>query len=138
MIPKPSIWMIRLSLCYLLIAVLIGGLILSNKAIDLHPSIWALLPIHFELAIWGWLVQFVMGTAYWIFPKMLKKERRGPAAPAWFMIIIFNAGLLLMVLSQFIQHPFFNPLVGRVLIAISILGFALLIWPRIVTYRNQD
>jgi hypothetical protein len=136
MIPKPAIWMMRLSLINLLIASAAGGLILAHKTIGIHPAIWSILPVHYELAIWGWLVQFVMGTAYWMFPKMLQENRRGPEAPAWFMVFIFNSGLFILAASSFIQYPLFSPAAGRALILISILIFALLIWPRVVTYRN--
>ncbi len=135
--PKQSICMIRLSLVYLFIAVLIGGLILSHKAIDIHPIIWGLLPMHFELAIWGWLVQFVMGTAYWMFPKKLEGERRGPVLPAWLMVTLFNTGLILLSGSTLITESTLPAVSGRVLIGLSIIIFIWLIWNRIVTYRNR-
>ncbi len=134
--PVQSILMIRLSLIYLLIAVLIGGLLISHKAVDLHPMVWSLLPVHFELAIWGWLVQFVMGTAYWMFPKKLEGKRRGSTKPAWAMVVLFNFGLILLVAGSFIPSlPQFS-LIGRLCIGLSILLFALLMWSRITTYRK--
>lgn len=136
MMPNPSIWMLRLSLFYLLISVSIGGLILFHKATGYLPMIWLLLPLHYELAIWGWLVQFVMGTAYWMFPKKLEGERRGPAAPAWVMILFFNSGLILLATSVFLREITWLPFSGRSLIAFSICIFAALIWQRVVTYRN--
>lgn len=133
---NPSCWMIRLSLLYLLISASIGGLILSHKAIDIHPMIWGLLPFHYELAVWGWLVQFVMGTAYWMFPKKLEGERRGPILPAWVMIILFNIGLLILSTSTFNTAIDWPALAGRSLMTIAILIFITLIWQRIVTYRK--
>ncbi|CAN5349305.1 hypothetical protein BH23BAC3_BH23BAC3_14470 [soil metagenome] len=128
--------MIRLSLFYLFISAGIGGLLLAHKAINIHPMIWAFLPFHYELAVWGWLVQFVMGTAYWMFPKKLEGERRGPAAPAWGMVILFNTGLALLATASLTPDLIWTLILGRSLIAISILTFASLIWHRIVTYRN--
>ncbi len=136
MIPKPTIWMIRLSLIYFLISASTGGLLLAHKAIDIHPMLWGFLPVHYELATWGWLVQFVIGTAYWIFPKKLEGEWRGPLAPAWGMVFMFNAGLLILATSTFFPDMSWNPVAGRSLIAVSILIFATLIWQRVVTYRN--
>ena len=135
--PAQTIWMIRFSLVYLLIAVLIGGLLITHKAIDLHPMLWSLLPVHFELAIWGWLVQFVMGTAYWMFPKKLEGQRRGPTKPAWAIVLILNTGLILLASSALISNSFFLSITGRLLISASILIFATLIWQRIVSYRNR-
>jgi len=63
-------------------------------------------PIHYELTIWGWLVQFVMGTAYWIFPRFLKGESRGSALPAWIMVCLYNIGLILLAISVFILANF--------------------------------
>ncbi|CAN5358628.1 hypothetical protein BH23BAC3_BH23BAC3_35470 [soil metagenome] len=128
---NPSIWMIRLSLLYLLISASTGGMILSHKAITIHPMIWGLLPFHYELAVWGWLVQFVMGAAYWMFPKKLAGERRGPVPPAWVMIILFNSGLLILSTSTF-----YTAIVGRSLMTIAILIFIILMWQRVVTYRK--
>lgn len=98
--------------------------------------IWSLLPIHFEFAIWGWLVQFVMGTAYWMFPKKLEGERRGPMLPAWIMVCVFNIGLISLVIVSLV-FDFSVAIVGRSLIAVSIIFFVGLIWQRVVTYRND-
>jgi hypothetical protein len=136
MMPKISIWMIRLSLIWLLISALAGSLILIHKAAVLHHSIWILLPVHFELAIWGWLVQFVMGTAYWMFPKKLEEERRGPVLPAWIMVCLFNTGLFFIVTSA-LSPNIPATITGRALIAGSIIIFAGLIWQRVVTYRDR-
>lgn len=138
MMPKPSIWMIRLSLIYFLISAILGGLILSEKVIDLHPMVWSLLPVHYELAVWGWLVQFILGTAYWMFPKKLEGERRGKPLPAWIMIILLNTGILLLISSNFAGNVTETlSLSGRSLITLSILIFTSLIWNRVVTYRKS-
>jgi len=137
MMPKPTIWMIRFSLIYLLVSVLTGGLILSHKVIDIHPMLWSLLPLHYELAIWGWLVQFVMGTAYWMFPKRLQVDRRGPVLPAWIMVGLFNTGLILLAASTLISGTIATSLTGRMLIALSIILFAGLNWKRVITYRKR-
>lgn len=137
MMPTQTIWMIRLSLIYLLIAVLLGGLIITHKAIDLHPMIWSLLPVHFELAIWGWLVQFVMGTAYWMFPKKIQEPRRGPTLPAWLMIFNFNMGVIFLSVHSFLTHIEWISFLGRSFIIVGILLFTYLMWSRIVTYRHH-
>ena len=112
-------------------------MILSSKVITIHPAIWSLLPVHFELAIWGWIVQFVLGTAYWMFPKKLEGERRGNPLFATVMVVLFNAGLILLIVSNFTETITLQlSLSGRSLITVSILIFAFLIWSRVVTYRN--
>lgn len=133
MMPAQAIWMIRLSLLYLMIAVVFGGAIFIQKAINIHPAIWSLLPVHYEMAIWGWLVQFLMGTAYWMFPKYIVKTRRGSESLAWAMVILFNCGLILLAISTFVNN---TAIAGRGLILISICQFVILMWQRVVTYRN--
>ncbi|MFU8813170.1 MAG: hypothetical protein ACNA78_09390 [Balneolaceae bacterium] len=137
MMPSQSIWMIRLSLIWLFVSAVIGGLLLVHKAVGLHPALWSLLPVHFELAIWGWLVQFLLGTAYWMFPRKLVGARRGPAFPAWMMVALLNTGLLFLVTAAMHTDGVLFAITGRSLIATSILLFFGLIRPRIVTYRNR-
>lgn len=135
--PLPSIWLLRSSLICFLISTIIGALILSSKVITIHPAIWSLLPVHFELAIWGWIIQFVLGTAYWMFPKKLEGERRGNPLFATVMVVLFNAGLILLIVSNFTETITLQlSLSGRSLITASILIFAFLIWSRVVTYRS--
>jgi hypothetical protein len=138
MMPLQTVWMIRLSLVWLLTSVLIGALILLGKAVPLPPMVWALLPVHYELAIWGWMVQFVIGTAYWMFPKYLTGLRRGPQWAGWLLFILINAGVILLCASHLIadQPIQFAAQLGRGSILIGILAFILLIWNRVTTYRR--
>lgn len=139
MMPAQSIWMIRLSLCYLLCISLIGSLLLIHKAVPLHPALWALLPIHYEMAIWGWVVQFVMGTAYWMFPRYLKGSKRGSGVLGWLVVIFFNSGLWIL-LSPFILdiHLVIFRITGRLLIVGSVFLYAFLMWQRVVSYRQFE
>lgn len=134
--PVQSVWMIRLSMIYLLIAVMIGGFLLIHKATPLHPGIWALLPVHFDLAIWGWLVQFVMGTAYWMFPRHLTGRARGTAARSWVMVLLINIGVLLLVTGYLLPANPYILLIARFCVLLSVTLFISLMWKRIVTYRN--
>ena len=133
--PGPAVWMIRLSLCYLLFAVVIGAAILVHKAVPFHPAVWGLLPVHYEIAIWGWLVQFVMGTAYWIFPRYLKSQGRGPVGLAWAVLIGLNTGIWLLAGSVFIESI---AIAGRILILLSVAAYVGLMWNRVVSYRNHE
>lgn len=135
MMPVQSVWMLRLSLIWLLVSVMIGGLILLEKAMNIMPLIWGFLPVHYELAIWGWMVQFVIGTAYWMFPKYLSGSRRGPEWLAWSVLVVLNAGIMILTASILLQIPLLAQ-TGRGFILLSIFTFAALIWKRVVTYRN--
>jgi hypothetical protein len=137
-VPAQSIWMIRSSLICLVAASVAGGLILVNNSADLHPAIWSLLPLHYEFAIWGWLVQFVMGTAYWMFPRFLSTPNRGNTEAAWTMVVLLNGGLLILAVSGWMQGGDFMAGTGRALIALSVVTFVLLMWKRAVSYRGRE
>ncbi|MFO7845800.1 MAG: hypothetical protein R6V27_04495 [Balneolaceae bacterium] len=132
--PGPAVWMIRLSLCYLLFAVVTGAFILVHKAFPLHTAVWGVLPVHYEVAIWGWLVQFVMGTAYWIFPRFPGDSGRGPVWLAWGILTGINAGVWLLAASVFMNDI---AIAGRTSILLSVLAFTGLMWNRVVSYRNR-
>ena len=134
--PVQSVWMMRISMVWLLLTVITGGLLLVHKGIEIHPAMWALLPLHFEMAMWGWIVQLAMGTAYWIFPRHLEGKIRGAEMPATCMVVLFNAGLMVVLMSSLHKFPIILPVSGRIMIAISILIFMMLMWGRVKSYRQ--
>jgi membrane-bound acyltransferase YfiQ involved in biofilm formation len=134
--PKPSVWMIRLSLVYLLLSFLAGAIILLHKAVPLHNAIWALLPIHIEMAFFGWVLQLTMGTAYWIFPRFLEGHRRGDPRWVWPMVLLMNSGILLTIVSTAGILSDHWMVTGRIFEILAVLLFILLHWQRVVTYKN--
>lgn len=134
--PRPTVWMIRISFVSLAIVAVSGALILINKGSGLHPAIWALLPLHYELAIWGWLVQFVMGTAYWMFPRHLEGKPRGSEWEAWLAAALLNGGIILIILGSYIDQVSVYTVAGRSIMAISVLIIIRLIAGRAVSYRD--
>ena len=66
--PKLTIWFIRTALIYLLLGFTVGGVLLTQKGINLFPKIWILLPVHIEWMFIGWIFQLAMGVAFWILP----------------------------------------------------------------------
>ncbi len=136
MMPLQSVYMIRLSLAWLLLSTLVGAVLLVHKAYGIHPSAWLLLPLHFEMAIWGWMVQLVIGTAYWMFPRFLRIDIRGPELPAWIMVFLFNSGLFLILSGHMVKSASGLILSGRILLLTGIGIFIYLIWSRVISYRN--
>ncbi len=132
-----SRWMIRLSLVYFLIGALAGAAMLIHKAYTIHPSVWLLLPIHIEVVIFGWIIQFTMGTAYWILPRYLKGSKRGSTVLAWMMIGLLNTGILLILATNLLEFSFNVSLIGRGLELIAVLFFIVLQWRRVVSYRGE-
>lgn len=136
--PNQSIWMLRFSLAWLLLSILLGGLLLIHKAVPIHPALWVLLPLHFEAAIWGWMVQFVMGVAWWMFPRYLSGSKRGPDSGAWSVFALFNTGLAMLLASHLTGFSGILPAVGRAVMGTAIIIFILLMWKRVVTYRHLN
>ena len=133
--PLISRLMIKLSLVYLLLGVTIGALMLVNKAWLISPILWFVLPIHIEFLIFGWIVQFTLGVAYWILPRFLESKGRGNKTLAWLMVLFLNAGILLVAFSGYGLGRSFA-LTGRIFEAFSVVLFISLHWKRVVTYNR--
>lgn len=135
--PAASRWMIRLSLLYLLAGMVMGALLLLQKAWQLHPAVWMLLPLHIEVTITGWIIQLTMGTAYWMLPRYLEGPPR--AAPGWsaLMVVFLNAGIICILADALWQPALPLRAAGRALQVISVGMFVLLHWGRAVSYRHK-
>ena len=134
---KHSAWMIRLSLIYFLLAFTFGALLLIEKAYHYQLGVWFTFPVHTEVALFGWIIQLVMGTGYWILPRYITGKPRDEGWKAWFMIITLNLGIVINVIYSFL-YPGNSALLlpGRILEAAAIAMFAHLHWGRIYGYRQ--
>lgn len=134
--PAPSRWMIRCSLGYLLTGFVIGALLLIGKAFSTFSQQWVLLPVHIEILIFGFIIQFTMGTAYWILPRFLEGNPRGNPQMAGWIVGLLNLGIVLNILSYISLLPSGATLAGRSLEVTAVILFIALHWNRIVSYRN--
>lgn len=135
--PRVSVWMIRMSFLYLAFGVSIGALLLISKSLGIASFAWNLLPIHIEFLIFGWIIQFTLGTAYWILPRYLKTKGRGKPLPAIMMVVLLNTGILLMVISELKPGYSFLGLIGRSSQLLAVVLFIRLHWQRIVSYAKS-
>lgn len=135
--PLASRILIKCSYIYLLLAMVLGAIMLIHKAQPLHPAVWQLLPLHIEMAIFGWIIQFTLGTAYWMLPRFLTGRQRGPRSLAFAMIIALNMGIVLTLAGHMMATALPLMLVGRILELLAVFLFVSLHWQRIVTYRHQ-
>jgi hypothetical protein len=95
--PRASVWMIRAALLYLLAGFTLGAMLLVGKGVPLGPLSARWLPLHLECLLVGWVVQLVMGVAYWIFPRFgLGRAARGREGLAWLALLLLNAGVFLV------------------------------------------
>lgn len=136
--PKPSRWLIRLSLVYLMVGIITGALMLIHKAYPIHQAVWMLLPIHIEITIFGWIIQLTLGTAYWMLPRFLEGPPRGESNLAYLMIGSLNLGIIFVIADVLLSFPLPFDLLGRTFELVAVVLFVSLHWNRIVTYRTAE
>lgn len=131
--PRLSRLFIKFSLIYLLAGFALGALILIQKGFGIFPAVWRWLPVHVELVIFGWILQLVMGVAYWILPRFGTRRRRGSAAGLAFGLI--NGGILLAVGAVGGDLP---PVAfaARLLQTTAVACFLFHAWPRIKPFAG--
>ena len=132
----PSRLLIKSSLIYFVIGAFLGALLLVNKAFIIEPAVWAILPVHIELMIFGWIIQFTLGVAYWILPRFLEGEARGNSFFAYLMVFAFNVGIWLKIAATLSQMDYSLDVAARVCQLIAVALFISLHWKRIVTYNR--
>lgn len=133
--PKLSRLLIKSALLYLLIGLSIGALILLQKGWLFLPMAWRLLPIHIELVIFGWILQLVMGVAFWMLPRFGREPLRGNEKPVWATFFLINGGILLNCLAVLIGISMLA-LAGRVLEIGAVLSFVIHAWPRVKPFAE--
>lgn len=131
--PPLSRLAIRLSFIYLLLGVSYGALMLANKGVPFLPALWQGLPAHIEFLFLGWVVQLVMGTAFWILPRTWTPPRRGDERPAAVALVLLNAGIWLVIAGAALVHEPWLTAAGRALETAAVVAFAVHAWPRIVS-----
>ncbi len=117
----------RIAVVYLAAGAVLGGLLLTAKALAVFPGLWRLRPLHVEWLAVGWMAQLAMGVAYWIFPKRGSPPREGWMRAA---LVLLNAGLALVTLGT---PATWNTLVsaGRLAEIGAALAFVYAVGPRV-------
>lgn len=136
--PRLSQHFTRAAMFNLLLGFTFGALMLSNKGLPIHPSLWRLLPAHIEILLLGWTLQLAFGVAFWIAPRFLErtqqvnKSPRGNETGAWIALVLLNAGVWLVALGAATAAPPIIIFLGRAAELGAVIAFGLHIWPRIV------
>lgn len=127
--PRLSCWFTRAALIYLVIGFTLGGLLLWNKGIPFYPQIWRYLPIHIEFQLFGWMIQLIMGVAYWILPRFQTQRRREQWA--WLAFFLLNGGCWLVVFASWNATQPLLIFIGRLAEIGAVAAFVIHAWPRI-------
>ncbi len=130
MMPRLAVWFVRASLIYLLAGFTLGALMLAQDGISYDPGILAVLPVHIEFLLVGWLAQLAMGVAFWIFPRfgLGLPNSRGAEGLMWTSFWLLNAGIGIVVLALWFPTALF---VGRLAEAGAVIVYVAGSWRRI-------
>ncbi|HEY7682586.1 MAG TPA: cbb3-type cytochrome c oxidase subunit I [Gemmatimonadales bacterium] len=134
--PRLSVWMLRLSLLALCAAGVHGALLLSQfpPALALAGRLRA---VHIELMLFGWMVQFVLGVAYWILPRHPAPPERGSPALGWTAFGLFQTGLTVAVAGAAAPSGGVLAPAGQLLVVAALLLFVRLLAPRIKPFGSS-
>lgn len=135
--PRLSIYFVRAALIYLSVGATIGGALLWQKGAPPAGPLWRLLPAHIELILIGWILQLVMGVAYWILPRFGNGRPRGRPGLAWSAFALLNAGLLAVTVSSISGAAAGWHLAGTAAEAAGVALFAISIFPRIKPFAEE-
>jgi thiol:disulfide interchange protein len=117
----------RTAVVYLAAGAVVGGLLLTAKALAIFPGLWRLRPVHIEWLAVGWMAQLAMGVAYWIFPRRGSPPREGWMRAAYALL---NAGLALVTAGTLAEWNAFVP-AGRLAEIGAALAFVYAVGPRV-------
>jgi len=130
--PGLSRFLLRVSLIALLCG---GGLGAWRLAHPLRPQL-GVRAAHIEIMLFGWLVPFVVGTAYWMLPRAARLPERGNPMLAWTGALLLVLGSLCGVVLQLIHGPPALLHLATGLRSTGILLLLLLLWPRVKPFRT--
>ncbi len=132
--PTGSIWLLRLSLVSLLAGTGIGAWLLGHEP---WGSLW--LPrfraAHVHLMLFGWLIPFVLGTAYWILPRHADQDERGSRAAATLAIGLLGLGIPVGLAGALLGvAPVQNS--GTLCVVAGAMVLITLLWPRVKRFGS--
>ena len=131
--------MLRASLLWLSVGFIVGGLMLTDRALPGQWVLW-MAPSHAHMLFVGWFLQFVVGVAYWLLPRKRTPERPLGYAErvAALAALALNLGLICRILAEPVERTGQGTSLTLGLLAISALlqvgaalTFAAQLWPRV-------
>jgi hypothetical protein len=128
-------WMIKTSLVYLFLGILIGLLTFLSSRIPELAWISSWRTVHVHLILVGSIIQIIMGVALWMFPRRKEPPGWTTEREGMTLYVGFNAGTVVRSLFEpFAQSGLVSYLLtlnGMVLQILSLLYFLFLIFQRI-------
>jgi len=128
--PAASVWLIRTALAYLVAGFGLGTALLAAKGNLPLRGLRLVLPLHIEAVLIGAMLQFTMGTAFWLLPRFREGPPRGDERPVWAAYLLLNAGIWLAAGGRAVGADGIA-LSGRAGELLAALCFAWNVWPRV-------
>ena len=148
--PLTSRVFVKASLVYLALGAALGALLLVNRWIPLGAAVASLRVVHVEFLVMGWVTQFIVGVAWWLFPPLATSPglavagplRRGQAQRGseplfWATFAFLNAGVLLHAVVGPLYSQTENGVLGFLVslsglfFLVAALTFVLNMWRRV-------
>jgi hypothetical protein len=135
--PPLSRWFIKAGFVSLALSLLLELFQLRPASLfpTLPPAAVHLAAIH--LLTVGWLLQVILGVAFWMFPRHPTAPPRGDARWGWFALVVLNAGLAFRLAGESGRlgygWPAWPLVVAAVLQVAGVAAGLVLLWPRIRT-----
>lgn len=127
---------------YFLFGVLSGAAFLAYYGVTGGRAPYPLVVAHAHALLVGWAAQWVMGIAYWMYPRPPGTKAR--PRPARVAFVLLNIGLLLRLVFEPLGLFLVNPLQGPALVVSALLQamaavlFVGSIWERIAPPRPHE
>lgn len=128
---------IKTGLVYFLMAMVVGVALAAPSVFHLPPTLAALRPVYFHLFMVGWVLQLIIGIAYWMFPKLTKQEPRGSLTLGWVVYGCLNVGLICRAVGEVLLAIYPGTGIGWLLALAAVLqliggwGFIVNTWLRV-------
>uniref|UniRef100_A0A7C1JS19 Uncharacterized protein n=1 Tax=Caldilinea aerophila TaxID=133453 RepID=A0A7C1JS19_9CHLR len=128
---------VKTSLIYLITSFGVGLVLAVRPLAPLPALVNGLAPVYFHLFMVGWVMQLIVGVAYWMFPKWSRERPRGYDTLALATYWLLNAGLLLRVAAEPAQLVSAWPGWGWLVVLAALLQwlagmtFVVNTWPRV-------
>jgi len=125
--------MLRAAFLHLVSGATIGALMLAGKGIAGLAGALALLTVHQEQMLVGWMVQFALGVGFWIFPRLPGRARDEHSRSAALAACLLNAGVVAACAGDVASSPWLTA-AGRAAELAAVLLFLGIVWPRVRPY----
>jgi hypothetical protein len=132
--PYLSRLFIKTAFVYLCAGAAVGAILLIQKNIASWGNLWHYLQVHIQWMVFGWMLQLVMGVAYWMLPRFGAERRHEAAAAAAYFLI--NVGIFLFTAAQMLNNSNLTVL-GNTSEVLAVFCFMIHAWPRIKPFTNS-